>query len=477
MDSQSGTKKLYLETVGCQMNVLDSELVTGALRAEGYELTEEPKAADAILFNTCSVRQHAEDKIYSALGRIKHLKRRNADLVIGVIGCMAQKDKEQIFQRAPHVDLIASPGQLARVPELIRAAREDRTPQIALGLDRNRGAKLDILNTFESYDPLRDPSLRPTSFQAYVRLQMGCDKFCTYCIVPTVRGPEQGRHPDLIVEETRRLVAEGCKEITFLGQTVNSYKFTEGDGRVHRLSDLLYRIHDFEGLARIKFITNYPRDMTDDLLDAVRDLKKVSPYLHVPAQSGCDDVLKGMKRGYTVGQYWEMMHRIRERIPHATVSSDFIVGFSGESEASFEKTCDLVRDAKFKNSFIFKYSPREGTKAFALPDDVPEETKKRRNNELLAIQSANSLADSRTQIGKTTDVLVEGPSEKALKDESNGPVRQLAGRTHEDRIVVFDGSERQIGHVLPVRIVDCTPYTLFGEVVTHELVAPALLKA
>jgi tRNA-2-methylthio-N6-dimethylallyladenosine synthase len=299
---------------------------------------------------------------------------------------------------------------------------------------------------------------------------MGCDKFCTYCIVPTVRGPEQGRSPSVIYEETRRLVEEGCVEVTFLGQTVNSYKYVNGDGRTARLSDLLYSVHDLPGLKRIKFVTNYPKDMTDDLLNAIESLPKVSSYLHVPAQSGCNDVLRAMKRGYSIEEYWDMLHRIRDRLPEATVSSDFIVGFPGESTQSFEKSIRLVHEAKFKNSFIFKYSPREGTKAFVMIDDISEEEKKRRNNELLAVQQKNSLADSQAQVGKVVEILVEGPSKTALKDDESCSHLQLTGRTLEDRIVVFDGNERQIGQFLPVRIVGCTPFTLFGEVITHELV-------
>lgn len=463
---------VYIETVGCQMNVLDSELVIGGLRRAGYALTADRRSADTILFNTCSVREHAEEKIYSALGRLRHAKERRPELVIGVLGCMAQKDQEKIFRRAPHVDLICSPGQLAKVPELIAQARRDRRRLSALGLARTAGSKLEILGSFESYDPLRDPSMRPTPFQAFVRLMMGCDKFCTYCVVPSVRGPEQGRPPEAIVAEARQLVGEGVKEITLLGQTVNSYRHVAGDGRTTRLADILASLHDLEGLVRIKFITNFPRDMSDDLLDAVRDLEKVSPYLHVPAQSGCDRVLAGMKRGYTAGFYREMLARIRERIPEATVSSDFIVGFPGETAESFEKTAELVREARFKNSFIFKYSPRAGTKAHDLADDVPEEEKKRRNNELLEIQGAISHVDGKAQIGKIEEVLVEGPSKASLKDDpEDSSVRQMTGRTPADRIVVYEGNIRQTGQMLPVRIVDASPFTLFGEVVTHELVS------
>ena len=451
------------------MNVLDSELIVGSLRQAGYELVGNLREADTILFNTCSVRQHAEDKIYSALGRLKHAKRHRPNLVIGVLGCMAQKDQDLIFRRAPHVDVICSPGQLARAPELIARAREQRGQHAALGLNRTDGARKKILGSFASYDPRRDPQMRPTRFQAYLRLMMGCDKFCTYCIVPSVRGPEQSRAPGEILDEARQLVSEGCKEITLLGQTVNSYKHREGDRRTTRLADLLYQIHDLTGLARIKYLTNYPADMTDELLEATGTLPKVSPYLHVPAQSGCDEVLRRMKRGYSVGQYREMVERIRELVPGAAISSDFIVGFPGESPASFEKSADLTRWARFKNSFIFKYSPREGTKAFALVDDVSEDEKKRRNNELLAIQSQISAEDNRSFVGRTLEVLVEGPSKTSLKAGQSEPLRQMTGRTHDDRIVVFAGNEWQAGELLPIRIADSSPFTLFGDVVTDDL--------
>src|SRR5262245_16949170 len=334
-------KKLYIETVGCQMNVLDSELVVGTLRRQGYELTQTPADADVIFFNTCSVRQHAEDKIYSALGRLRGHMKRHPDKVLGVLGCMAQKDQEQILRRAPHVDIICGTGQLGQLPELIEEAKRTRKPQLALSLGRADASRPEVTASFESYDPLRDPSMRPTPFQAYVRVQIGCDKFCTYCVVPSTRGPEQGRHPEHIAAEVRQLAGEGCKEITLIGQTVNSYKHDMGDGRTVHLSDLLSKIHDTPGITRIKFITNFPRDMSDDLLDAVRELPRVCPYLHVPAQSGCNEMLKRMKRMYTVEFYREMLHRCRELVPGVAISSDFIVGFCGESEESFAKTCDL----------------------------------------------------------------------------------------------------------------------------------------
>lgn len=461
-------QKVYIETVGCQMNVLDSELVVGALRRRGYDLTDTPADADVLLFNTCSVREHAEEKTFSALGRVQHLKRSKPNTVVGVLGCMAQKDQELIRKRAPYVDMIVGTGQLAAVPELVDKVRETRTPQLAVSLGRADAGRHEVEASFVSYDPTRDPTMRETPFQAFVRIQIGCDKFCTYCVVPSTRGPEQSRPPEHIWAEVRQLVDQGCKEVTLIGQTVNSYLHTAGD-RQTRLSDLIAGMHDTPGLERIKFVTNYPKDMTDDLLHAVRDLPKVVKYLHVPVQSGCDDVLKRMKRNYTASYYMDMLARCRELVPGVSVSSDFIVGFCGETDESFQKSMDLVREAKFKNSFIFKYSERPGTKAAdRYPDDVPEDVKKRRNNDLLAVQNENSRLDHRAQVGRTVEVLVEGPSR--LGEKMSGPVRQLTGRTMADHIVVFDGTDRLVGHAVRVAVTDASPFTLYGDVLTDEVV-------
>ncbi len=482
--------KLYIETVGCQMNMLDSELVVGALRQKDYELTRDIKAADTILFNTCSVREHAEHKIYSQLGRLKFAKRQRPNLVIGVMGCMAQKDQELIFQRAPHVDLVVGTGQLAEIPKLVDEARETREPLTALSLGRRDGSRDEVAGSFESYDPLRDPEMRPSPYQAFVRIMIGCDKFCTYCVVPATRGPEQSRSPSQILSEVKTLASQGVKEVILLGQTVNSYKHTE-NGQLYRLSDLLRLIHDTPGIERIKFVTNYPKDMTTDLLEAVRDLPKVCRYLHVPAQHGCDEQLKQMKRGYTIADYREMMARIREIVPGCAVSSDFIVGFCGETEEAFQKSMDLIRECRFKNSFIFKYSTRPGTKADDLwDDDIPEEVKKRRNNEMLALQNAISEEDNAEFIGSTVTVLCEGPSKSHVKKSAAHPEQdstadaescdgseadshkvQLMGRTDCDRIVVFDGNPRLAGTMVEVDIHDCTPTTLLGNIVTRQTIA------
>lgn len=469
------TKKLYIETVGCQMNLLDSEMVVASLRREGYELTDSTKEADTVLFNTCSVRQHAEDKIYSALGRLRQHKLKNPQQVVGVMGCMAQKDQALIFQRAPYVDFIVGPGQLRQVPDLIRQSQAKPGQYSALSKERTDGPTETIKRSHETFDPLRDPSMRPTPFQAFLRIQIGCDKFCTYCIVPMTRGPEQGRDPEVIYQEAVVLAEQGCKEITLLGQTVNSYKHVS-DQKTTRLSDLLYRLHEIEGLGRIKFVTNYPKDMTDDLLIAIRDLPKVSHYLHVPVQSGSNDVLKRMKRGYTVEDYRDMMSRIQHYLPNAALSSDFIVGFSGETEEEFQMSCDIVRECRFKNSFIFKYSERPGTVgARRLPDDVPEEVKKRRNNELLAIQNQISEEDNQAFLGQTVEILVEGPSKWTGKGKvetetgiADGDLIQLTGRTMCDRIVVFQGNKRLIGQFVKIGVYEVSPFTLIGTILTEH---------
>ena len=462
-------KQLYIETVGCQMNMLDSEMVVASLRKQGYEVTTDPKTADVCLYNTCSVRQHAEDKTYSSLGRIKLAKQRDPDKVIGVMGCMAQKDQRLIFERAPYVDIVVGPGQLHQIPELIAQAQAGAEQQMAISMGRRDGAVDEIKRTHETFDPLRDPTMRPTPFQAYLRIQIGCDKFCTYCIVPMTRGPEQGRDPKQIVAEAQILADQGCKEIILLGQTVNSYRHVASDGDTTRLPQLLHDLHEIDGIKRLKFVTNYPKDMTSELLRTVGDLPKCSPYLHVPAQSGSNEVLKRMKRGYTVEDYRDMMERIHANLPDAAVSSDFIVGFCGETDAEYQQTVDLVKECRFKNSFIFKYSERPGTKADEqLPDDVPTEVKQERNNELLALQNAISAEDNLKFLGRQVEVLVEGPSKAAKKRGDEGPVLQLTGRTHCDRIVVFDGNVRQTGEILPVTVYDVSSHTLFGQVVTQE---------
>lgn len=468
------SKRLFIETVGCQMNILDSEMVVASLRQRGYELTDEPKSADAILFNTCSVREHAEEKVYSSLGKLKRLKQENPSKVIGVIGCMAQNHQKQVFDRAPYVDMVVGPGQLHQIPELLDKVSSGDGRQVEVSLGRRDGSLDQIKRSHETFDPLRDPEMRPNPHQAYIRIQIGCDKFCTYCIVPMVRGPEQGRPPAQILEEARVVADQGCLEVVLLGQTVNSYKYSDGE-KTTRLSDLLYQLHEIDGLRRLKFVTSYPKDMTPDLLQAVAELPKCSPYLHVPAQSGSNAVLDRMKRGYTVEDYRDMMHRIRESVPGYAVSSDFIVGFSGETDAEFQMTADLMEECRFKNSFIFKYSVRPGTKgAEQLPDDIPDEVKRERNQVLLKIQNRVSQEDNEKFMGEKVEVLVEGPSKLGRNAPEDQMIVQMMGRTHCDRIVVFEGNRRLAGQFLPIAIHDASSHTLFGSVVTEHEVTSAV---
>lgn len=518
-------RKVYLQTFGCQMNDLDSELVSASLLEAGYQLVDNPREADIILFNTCSVRQHAEDKVYSALGRLKRRKRERPGTIIGVLGCMAQKDGQLIFERAPWVDLVVGPGQLGRLVCLLEdllAGRKNRV--LELSLPRRGMSQAEVARSFVPFDPPRRPDVRPLRQQAMVRIMRGCDKFCTYCVVPAVRGPEQCRPAREVEAEVRSLVDQGCVEVTLLGQTVNSY-VDKSEGQTIRLSDLLERLSRIAGLRRIKFVTNHPKHMTDDLLQAVRDLPPVCSYLHVPAQSGSDRILARMRRGYTAAEYREMISRIREFVPEAAITSDFIVGFCGETEEDFQQTVDLVRWARFRNCFVFKYSPRPGTKAAELyVDDVPLAVKQERNQRLLALQNEISLEENRSFLGRRVEVLVEGISKREREKAGAAPpavvvvaagshaisgtsdtgsdsagrheaslsacagilpsgpsclttaarecqlngqnsLPQLSGRTVCDRIVVFPGPLEWIGRFVEVEIDRVSPVTLFGRVV------------
>lgn len=487
---------LFLETFGCQMNALDSQLVRGALEHAGYAWCEEPERADVVLFNTCSVRQHAEDKVYGRLAALRRVKLERPEMILGVIGCMAERDGPGLLTRMPHVDLLCGPGHLNQVADLVEEVRRERThyepdsvslavgfpepgskepqPVIALaGLEKRTVPKAlrdPNAGGLEELDSSRQLFAEDHCHQAYVRIQRGCDKFCTYCIVPFTRGPERSRSPKSIVEECRMLVDRGVREITLLGQTVNSYQHEE-NGRRHRFSDLLAMVHDVPGLDRLRFTTSFPKDFGDDVFQAMRDLPRICEYLHIPAQSGSDAVLARMKRQYTLAEYKDVLERARAHLPHVSLASDFIVGFSGETEEDFEQTIALVKWAGYKNSFIFKYSPRPGTSADRkLPDDVPEEVKKERNHRLLEVQEQISRQIHESCVGRLVEVLVEGPSkhEKRKGEDENKSAVQLTGRTRGDLICVFDGPTSLAGRLVRVRVHGCSPYTLFADVVGRE---------
>ncbi len=474
-------KKLYIETLGCQMNVLDSELVAGQLRRAGYERAADAASADVVLINTCSVRGHAEEKALSRLGQLKKPKRANADLVVGVIGCMAERDPDGIIDKMPHVDLICGPGELHKIPAMIEDVQANRRRSVALTINQSRNSSLlDRSLEFDSVEALdlsRDPAPDQPSCQAYVRIQRGCDKFCTFCVVPFTRGPERCRPPRQIVDEVKMLVNRGVKEVTLLGQTVNSYRYAD-NGRAVGLADLLVRVDAVPGLKRLRFVTSYPGDFDASIFAAMRDLPTVCECLHLPVQSGCDAVLNRMRRQYTVARFDELVHQARETVPGITLATDLIVGFCGETEQEYAETVALVERSRFKNVFVFKYSERPGTVADKrLADDVPDEVKRRRNHELLAVQQRVSLEQHRCLIGQSVEVLVEGYSKAAVKareaEQSRGSEvgwrrsDQLVGRTRGDRIVVFSGGAELIGQIIPIQVTGATALTLFGEPVPN----------
>jgi len=430
--------KVYVHTWGCQMNVLDSEVLTGEFAAAGYTAAEGAADADVVILNTCSVREHAENKVFSMLGRLGQIKSQRPELKVVLAGCMAQRLGGRIKKRYPHVDLVVGTRRIGDCLEL-------------LGRIEGPGAGVHIEEDVQSY-PRRYVSSRASRAQAFVSVMRGCDNFCAYCIVPYVRGRQASRPAGEIVDEVRALAADGVKEITLLGQNITAYG--RDGGATVSLAGLLETLNGVEGIEWIKFVTSHPRDTDEDVFEAMRDLPKVCRYLHLPAQSGSDAVLERMGRGYTRSEYLEKIGHLRETAGEVSVASDFIVGFPGETERDFGDTVELVRTVGYKNSFIFKYSPREGTAAAAMIDDVPIQEKKRRNNALLRVQEEASLAHNSGFVGRTVRVLVEGPSKK---DAS-----RLSGRTEGEEIVIFDGEIGLTGSFLNIEITGATAIALFG---------------
>lgn len=483
------SKRIYLETFGCQMNVLDSELVLNQLRAQGYEQTPDRAAADVVIFNTCSVREHAEQKVWSRLGELRQAKAERPEIVVGVIGCMAEREGTGIFGRFPHVDILCGPGELDKLPAMVHNAVVTQGPaangagrQVALmGANVRRSSTYNAAreDNLERLDLSRSVSPGDGVRQAYVRITRGCNKFCTYCVVPYTRGPEVHRPPGNIVDEVKMLVDAGAVEVTLLGQTINHYAYAHGDGRTTSFADLLYLIHESApDLPRLRFVTSFPRDFTDEALMAMRDCPRICRYLHVPAQSGSDRILKAMNRGYTARQYLEFIDRARAMMPDVSLASDFIVGFPTETDADFAATAELMRYCRFKNSFVFKYSPRPGTVAIdRFADDVPDDVKRRRNNELLAIQTEICGRNNAAMVGRTVEVYVEGESKLVSKrtaypasnvevgwqSSRDSATTQLVGRTRGDQVVCFDGGRELIGRILDVQVVDARNLTLFAK--------------
>ncbi|MEM1209371.1 MAG: MiaB/RimO family radical SAM methylthiotransferase [Planctomycetota bacterium] len=533
--SPSDGRSVYLETFGCQMNVLDSQLVRSSLAAAGYRFTDDWQAADVVLYNTCSVREKAEQKVWSRLGRVGQHKADRPDLILGVLGCMAEREGQDMIRKHPQVDLLCGPGELDKVPLLIdnlaRTSAASRSglasAQVALQGNTHRRSgtlaaaedTLELLDLSRSFDP-------DGAGSAYVRITRGCNKFCTYCVVPHTRGAEVHRPPDAIVDECRKLVEAGAQEITLLGQTVNHYHYdlaatetidgvaqpqvgaavrnagngfaiterrrptdaerSSGGRDLFTFAMLLARVHDeLPELSRLRFVTSFPRDFGDDILRTIAERPRLCPYLHLPVQSGSDRVLARMNRGYKVAEYVDLIDRARAIVPDVEIASDIITGFPTETEKDHRATLDLIRRCRFKNSFIFKYSPRPGTAANErFEDDVPNDVKKRRNAELLAVQGEVAAAEHGKYVGRTVGVFVEKVTGKPIAepagvagggvelrwesrqqtdDAGDDAIVQLSGRTPGDIIVCFDGPARLIGQTVEVRIDRAAPLTLFGE--------------
>jgi tRNA-2-methylthio-N6-dimethylallyladenosine synthase len=454
--------KVVLRTFGCQMNKLDTALVGSALRQAGFGLTDSVKEADAVLINTCSVREHAEQRAFSHLGHLKHIKENRPALVVGVIGCMAQRLGKQLLEDKT-VDIVCGPGQIPQIVTLVREALDGNKKTLSVTEKiRQKPDEDNMLDDFESAYGIEDKEIPG---QAFVRVMRGCDKFCSYCVVPYVRGVEVSRPPAVIIEQIKKLAGNGVKQITLLGQRVNAYKYTAGE-KNYCLADLLAMASDINGIEWIRFVTSYPsEEFFDEILQAMATLPKVCNYLHLPAQSGSDKILRAMNRGYSCNEYLELLDRARAAVPGIAIAGDFIVGFPDETEEDFQATVDLVRKAQYKNCFIFKYSPRTGTNADKkLKDNIPAEIKKKRNTELLDVQNEISEELSRQFLNKTVKVLVEGPSKKAhLNSRGSENKPQLVGRTATDYIVVFNGPNALAGQFARVKITGTSALTLFGE--------------
>ncbi len=440
-------KKVYIKTFGCQMNEYDSDKMADVLRAaEGYEPTSDVEQADLVLFNTCSVREKAQEKVFSDLGRVKHLKAKG--VLIGVGGCVASQEGAAIIERAPYVDMVFGPQTLHRLPQLIAARRAQNRPQVDISFPE-----------VEKFDHL--PPARVDGASAFVSIMEGCSKYCSYCVVPYTRGEEVSRRFDDVLTEVAVLADQGVKEVTLLGQNVNAYRGTMGStAEIADFALLLEYVHEIPGIARIRYTTSHPNEFSARLIAAYGRLPKLVNHLHLPVQHGSDRILAAMKRGYTAMEYKSTVRKLRAVRPQISLSSDFIVGFPGETEDDFARTMKLIDDVGFDNSFSFIFSPRPGTPAAALADHTPHAEKLQRLHTLQARIEAQSRAIGAARVGSVQRVLVEGPSRK--------DANELMGRTECNRIVNFKGPVRLVGQLIDLTISAAFPHSLRGEVPALE---------
>jgi tRNA-2-methylthio-N6-dimethylallyladenosine synthase len=447
-------KKLYIRTFGCQMNEYDSAKMADVLHAaDGLTLTDDLQQADVVLFNTCSVREKAQEKVFSDLGRARQLKRSRPDLVIGVGGCVASQEGAAIIERAPYVDVVFGPQTLHRLPELIERRRATGTPQVDISFPE-----------IEKFDAL--PPAAVSGASAFVSIMEGCSKYCSFCVVPYTRGEEVSRPFDDVLTEVADLAEQGVREVTLLGQNVNAYRGPMADGEIADFALLLEYVHEIPGIERIRYTTSHPKEFSPRLIDAYRRLPKLVSHVHLPVQAGSDRILAAMKRGYTVLEYKSIIRRLREARSDISISSDFIVGFPGETDEDFERTMKLAADVGFDASFSFVYSRRPGTPAAELADDTPQATKLARLHRLQAAIGDSSARISEAMVGSVQRILVEGRSKK--------DAAELMGRTENNRIVNFavDADRgRLVGRMIDVRITQAMPHSLRGEPLHQEAFA------
>ena len=441
------TKKVYIKTFGCQMNEYDSDKMSDVMHAaEGYEPTQDPEQADLILFNTCSVREKAQEKVFSDLGRVKHLKAKG--VMIGVGGCVASQEGAAIIERAPYVDVVFGPQTLHRLPELLKQRQRQQRPQVDISFPE-----------IEKFDHL--PPARVDGATAFVSIMEGCSKYCSYCVVPYTRGEEVSRPFDDVLVEVAGLADQGVKEVTLLGQNVNAYRGAMGGtSEIADFALLIEYVAAIPGIQRIRYTTSHPNEFTNRLVEVYGRVPQLVNHLHLPVQHGSDRILMAMKRGYTVLEYKSTIRKLRAVRPDISLSSDFIVGFPGETEDDFTKMMKLIDDVGFDSSFSFIYSPRPGTPAAALADDTPHETKLARLQHLQATIEDNQRRIGQSRVGTVQRILVEGPSRK--------DANELMGRTECNRIVNFAGPARLVGQMIDVNITLAYPHSLRGEVVTLE---------
>jgi tRNA-2-methylthio-N6-dimethylallyladenosine synthase len=441
-------KRVFLETYGCQMNLADTELIAGVLESAGMEITDTPDNADAVLINTCAIREHAEQRVIGRLGEFARMKKQRPHLVVGVAGCMAQHLRGKLLDGSKVLDLVVGPDGYRHLPALLAKAAGEPVAEVRLSRDE----------TYGDLQPRRTDGVR-----AWVCVQRGCDKFCTYCVVPYTRGRERSLPMHELLQQVRDAVTAGFKEVVFLGQTVNSYH----DG-THDFADLLRATNDVDGLLRIRYTSPHPSDMIDRVIKAMAECDRVCPQVHLPLQSASDSILKAMNRTYDMATYRDVVKRMRETIPGIAMSTDIIVGFPGETDEDFQRTCDYMTEVRYDSAFLFKYSARPDTRAWRLPETVPEEEKGRRLTALIDLQNGISAERNEQMIGRTVEVLVEG---RAKRDKT-----QLFGRSEHFKNVAFADDGTETGALADVRIVGATSKTLIGESAKMKPVGGSLLQ-